>query len=212
MLGGCNFLGFNRNSDSNNDNSNDNVDNKPFEREYEKDQKVEDGNYVLDNTRSSVLWKVRGNDNVMNKGTIMLKSGSAMVTEGVLENAEAMVDMTTLKSEENKIDIENFIKSNTYFNTQSNPEVTIKILELNEIPEDPDDMLNYEVEATVTIKGQTREVSFDAAIIEVADNVMNIKAEVDINMSEFGTAENTASNSVKNSFEMNVDLYFKPEV
>lgn len=212
LLGGCNFLGFNKNNSKGDNNSNDNKNDEPFEREYDQDQKSDDGNYTIDAAKSNIVWKVRGNDNQMNTGNVKLKSGQATVEEGSLKTADILVDMNSLIADEGKVAVANYIKGSTYFNVAANPEVAIKIIKVERIPEDPDDMLNYEVTAEITIKGQTQEESFDASIIEIGDNVISLKAEVDMNMKNYGTADNAAPEAMKNSFEMNLDLYFNPGV
>lgn len=200
VFGGCNLVAP-KNTDDNNK-----PEPTPFEREYDFDQKSDDGDYKLDLENSVVNFEVRGNDKKINKGVIGVKSGSATVEDGIFKSSGTVVDLASLKLEVPNSNLENVIKSDDYLAIASNPELVINIVSADKISESPNDELNYEIEYEISFRGKEKKYSSDASIVEVSDNVIKVVAEIDIKLADFGGT--TANDLVENKFELNTNFTF----
>ena len=200
VFGGCNLFAPKNTDDKNKPEP------TPFEREYDFDQKSDDGDYKLDLEKSVVNFEVRGNDKKINKGIIGVKSGSAIVEDGIFQSSTTVVDLASLKLEVPNSNLENAIKSDNYLATASNSEMVINIVSAEKISESPNDELNYEIEYEIGFRGKEKKYSSDASIVEVSDNVIKVVAELDIKLADFGGT--TANELVENKFELNTDLTF----
>lgn len=205
LLSGCNFF---KNNQGNGDNNGENPEATPFQRDYEYDQQADDGTYQLNTANSTVRFSVDGTNGETYTGTIQLASGTAVVEEGQLQSSEFVLDMNTLTVEGGLTNIADYLKGSNYFDVQNNPQITGSINAVEEIPQSPNDLLNYEADAEFTIKGTTNDQDFDAAIIETSDNVINIIGEIDVEMDEYGNA--AEANTVENDFEFNIELNYQP--
>lgn len=208
ILSGCNFSWVGGNNDKNKDNK---PEPTPFQRDYDLDQKSDDGSYKIDLSKDEtkkVGFEVRGTDNKINKGTIEIKGGSAVVEDGVLKSASIVLDMGTLKTEKGNGSIESAIKGGSYFDIANNSELNLKIVPGDKIPPSPNDLLNYEATGELVVRGQTKEVKFDSSIIETSENVITVSADVDVDMSDFGVSNN---DTLKSKFVLNINLVFVKE-
>ncbi|MBP9758461.1 YceI family protein [Candidatus Dojkabacteria bacterium] len=206
ILGGCNFLGFGKQDVPDDGNK---PKPTPFQKEYDLDQQSEDGNYKIDLSKDDykkVGFEVRGVDNKLNKGSINIKSGSAVVEDGILKSAEIMLDMTTLKVDPVNMTIETAIKSSDYFDVTNNSELKLTIVPGDEIPPSPNDDLNFEALGGLTIRGQSKEVEFDSSIVEISENVIRVAGDVDINMVNFGSPAD--NNMLKTRFVIVTNFHF----
>lgn len=201
-LSGCNFFNKNNGGDQKPTPT-------PFVREYDYDQKAEDGNYTVNTVDSIVNWEVRDSKNKLYNGTVNIKTGEANIEDGKFKSANIVLDMSALKIEGDNPAIENFIKSNEYLDVTTYPEIKLEIPEVKEIPVSPNDRLNYEVKAKANVKGQSDDLNFDAEIVEISDNVIKFVAEVDLDMKAFGADQSKSPESVKLNFELNPDIRFE---
>lgn len=142
--------------------------------EVEKDESGMNNTYILDTAGSIINWE--GTKKFLDKGhtgTIKFKSGSILVTDGMINEGAFVVDMTTLDN----TDLEGtdgyqkllgHLKSDDFFGVDQYPTASF---ELNKVSENEDPMYTHTINGKLTIKGKTNQVSFPADVKYDAENL-----------------------------------------
>ena len=133
--------------------------------------------FVASVEASTVKWegnKVVGGGHY---GTVDIKSGSFMLSEGELIKAEVSMDMTSLVSNDleggMKDRLENHLKSDDFFGVEKYPESKFVLTSAKTAGEG-----KLEVEGQLTIKGNTNPQSFTVEF-DKENNIMKGKMEID---------------------------------
>lgn len=119
--------------------------------------------YTADVKASQLKWlgkKVTG----QHEGTLLLKSGTVVVDNHEIKNAEFVIDMGSIKNsdiDDNKMNkkLVGHLKSEDFFDVAKYPTATLKVTQAKKVSEN-----NYKVKGDLTIKGETHEVSFPVKV------------------------------------------------
>lgn len=135
--------------------------------------------YQVDVAQSKVVWtgtKVTG----AHTGTIAIKSGTLSVDNGVLTGGTFALDLSTISSTdlegEYKEKLDGHLKAADFFDVAKFPEATFVITkaEAGATPQD------VKISGNLTIKGVTKNISFDTKVVE--STATTIKTEADFNI------------------------------
>lgn len=141
--------------------------------------------FTVDTAQSSVVWtgtKVSGS----HTGTVAIKSGNVIVENGVIKGGKFVLDMNTISSTdlegEWKEKLDDHLKSDDFFAVETYPEASFEITEVK-AGATPSDLV---VSGNLTIKGITKNITFDAKAEEVTDNTVKYSADFNIAREDWG--------------------------
>lgn len=171
--------------------------------------------FKVDTSNSKIEWtgsKPTGE----HKGTIALKSGELSFNNGNIESGKFTIDMnsivvTDLKEDEGKTDLENHLKGtgdkegeDHFFNVKKYPEASFEITKVT--PKEG----KTTIEGNLTLKGQTKGVSFSASISIEGNKISLNSDEFAINRTEWGItySSKTLAGTAKDKF-INDDIKLK---
>ncbi len=165
--------------------------------------------YSVDKASSKVTWyaeKVTGS----HAGTIEIKEGGLEYENGKLSGGTFVIDMTTIKTDENLPRLENHLKSDDFFGVEKFPTATFKITEV--VDQGP---RGFNITGDITIKGITKEIKFVAKVDE-ADSKVNANTEIVLDRSEFDVRYGSGSffddlgdKMIYDNFTLGVNLVVK---
>ncbi len=134
---------------------------------------------TVDAAQSTVKWigrKVSGQHN----GTVNIKSGTLTVKEGKLTGGQFIIDLTTIHDNdlegEYKQKLEGHLKSADFFDVENHPEATFEITSVA----DGTDAGTLTVSGNLTIRGVTKNITFDATASQVSE--VSVVADADFNI------------------------------
>lgn len=173
--------------------------------------KLEDGNYEVSLKQSKVEWvgkKVTGQHN----GTVNIKSGSLVVKDGMLKGGEFVMDMTTITSldleGEYQQKLNGHLKSADFFGVEKYPEAKFVITNVKENGKNG----RFTVTGDITIKETTKELNFDAQLVDSGDGIVAV-ADIVIDRSEFDVRygsgsffDNLGDKTIYDDFTLSVNL------
>ena len=119
---------------------------------------MENQKFEIVSTRSNIDWvgrKITGAHN----GTIAVKEGELILTDGKLSGGKFIIDTTSIKilditDPTTNAQLAGHLASDDFFSIEKYPEATLEITSVS----------SNHVESNLTIKGITRPVSFDATV------------------------------------------------
>jgi polyisoprenoid-binding protein YceI len=163
----------------------------------------------VDTKKSSLKWegkKVTGSHD----GTINIKTGALLFEDGQLKGGTFSIDMTSINcldlSGGGKEKLEGHLKSDDFFGVEKYPEAKMVVKRVVSLGTPGD----YRLIADLTIKGTTKEIKFDA---KVMDNAAS--AEIVVDRSEFNIRygsgsffDNLGDKTIYDDFTLNVSLVF----
>ncbi len=136
---------------------------------------------------SKVEWvgrKVSGQHN----GDVAIKSGSLFVDEGKLTGGNFVIDLSTINaldlSGEYKDKLDGHLKSEDFFDVANHPEATFEITEVR----DGAEAGQVVVSGNLTIRGVTKNITFDANVEEVTDSAVKATADFNIAREDWGVS------------------------
>ncbi len=167
--------------------------------------------YTADLTASTVAWKgykVTG----QHSGVVSLKDASLMFDEGQLTGGEFQIDMTSLKATDGAGDkLNGHLKSDDFFGVEKHPTASFKITKV--VPRGTGG--SYKVIGDLTIKGITKEIKFNADVMEDSAG-KSAKANIQIDRSEFNVKygsgsffDNLGDKAIYDEFDLEVSLKLK---
>ncbi len=128
---------------------------------------------------SKVEWlgkKVSG----QHHGVVDIKSGSLFVDEGKLTGGNFVIDLNSIEDldleGEYKNKLEGHLKSADFFDVENHPEATFEITEVRDGAEAGQAIIS----GNLTIRGVTKNITFDANVEEATDT--SVKATADFNI------------------------------
>lgn len=140
---------------------------------------------LVDVAESTVQWKgtkVTG----AHEGTITIKEGRLVVDGGKVTGGTFVLDMNSISSTdlegEWKEKLDGHLKSEDFFDVANNPEAKFEITGVENETDDDE----AKVSGNLTIKGITKNISFDAKAIELTDSKANITANFNIVRGDWG--------------------------
>lgn len=180
---------------------------------------VTDGTYTVVAEESKVGWAGKKPliEGYINTGSIAVTEGSVAVT-GDMASGSFTVDMDTLSvsatpakpGQENAL--EGHLKGERWFDVASYPTATFDIVSVSP-RSDSSDTFVYDVEGTLTLKGETHPVSFPATIYQSADGRLHAHGELEVDRTQWGVTagsanffENLADNAVDDMVALSFSL------
>lgn len=140
---------------------------------------------VVDVATSKVQWKgtkVTG----AHEGTIAIKEGTLMVDAGKVTGGTFVLDMNTISSTdlegEWKEKLDGHLKSEDFFDVANNAEATFEITSVEPAAVEGE----AKVSGNLTIKGITKNISFDAKVAELTESNAQIAANFNIVRGDWG--------------------------
>lgn len=133
------------------------------------------GDYQINSADSKMTWygyRLVGNNH---RGVIDIKSGSLQVIDGQLSGGEFVIDMASLKSDDDIEALENHLKGEDFFNIAQYPEAKLVITNVLPVAESG----SYQVEADLSIKDVTAPINFMAQLSQTA-NTLEANTELSI--------------------------------
>lgn len=140
---------------------------------------------LVDVAESTVQWKgtkVTG----AHEGTVTIKEGRLVVDGGKVTGGTFVLDMNSISSTDLegkwKEKLDGHLKSEDFFDVANNPEAKFEITGVENETDDGE----AKVSGNLTIKGITKNISFDAKAIEMTDSKANITANFNIVRGDWG--------------------------
>lgn len=148
-------------------------------------KKVTGTSYTVDTAQSTLYWKgtkVSG----FHEGTVDIKSGAIFVDNGALVGGNFVLDMNTINSTdlegEYKGKLDGHLKADDFFAVASHPEASFEISEVKAGATAADVVIS----GNLTIKGITKNITFDAKVDEISDTVVKSSADFNILREDWG--------------------------
>jgi len=141
--------------------------------------------FTVDAAASKIVWtgtKVTGK----HEGTIQIKSGSLNVDNGEITGGNFVLDMhsinTTDLEGEYKEKLDGHLKADDFFAVEKNPEASFAITEIK-AGATPDAVV---VSGNLTIKGVSKNITFDATVTDKTDTEVKVNADFNIAREDWG--------------------------
>jgi len=160
--------------------------------------------FTVDTTASKVVWtgtKVTGK----HTGTVNIKSGTLNVDNGTLTGGNFVIDMNSLGSTdlegEFKGKLDGHLKADDFFGVATYPEATFAITEVK-----PGATANdLTVSGNLVIKGISKNITFDAKVVESTEAAVKATANFNITRADWGVTYEGKSDDLI-SKEINFDI------
>lgn len=158
--------------------------------------------------RSSVIWKgykVTGS----HKGNISLKSGHLIFNEGKLVGGEFVMDMTSLENTdlegEYKQKLEGHLKSDDFFGVEKFPTAGLVFTEVKSTGKNL-----YEVTADLTIKNNTKSITFEMSIYgsKATANLKIDRTDYGVKYGSVSFFDDLKDKAIYDEFDLVSDLEF----
>lgn len=160
--------------------------------------------FNVDTAASKVVWtgtKVTGK----HTGTVNIKSGSLTVDNGALTAGNVVLDMTSISSTdlegEYKEKLDGHLKADDFFGVATHPEASFTITEVK-----PGATANdITVSGNLIIKGVSKNITFDAKVVEATDATIKATSNFNITRADWGVSYEGKSDDLI-SKEINFDI------
>lgn len=140
---------------------------------------------AVDTEQSSVQWtgkKVSG----QHHGEVQITSGALVVEEGNLVGGNFVIDLNTIVNHdldgEYKGKLEGHLKSEDFFDVDNHPEATFEITNV----QDGAEAGTVAISGNLTIRGVTKNITFDAQVQEASDAAVKATADFNIAREDWG--------------------------
>lgn len=171
-------------------------------------------NYNVDITSSNIVWngyKVTGS----HTGNVKVKSGKLNIDGGKLTGGSFEIDMSSITCTDmtggGADKLVGHLKSDDFFGVATYP--TAKFVISRAIPTDSKG--NYKIVGNLTIKSTTKEIKFNANVVE-ADGGVKATGKIVVDRSEFDVRfgsgsffDNLGDKTIYDEFDLNVSLVAK---
>ncbi|MVZ64337.1 YceI family protein [Sphingobacterium sp. DK4209] len=165
--------------------------------------------YTVDAAASKVVWtgtKVTGK----HTGTVAIKSGTINVENGSVTGGNFVLDMTTISSTdlegEYKEKLDGHLKADDFFGVATHPEASFAITEVKPGTGAGD----LSVSGNLTIKGVSKNITFDAKVVESTETGVKATANFNIVRADWGvTYEGKSDDLISKEINFDVTLVAK---
>lgn len=169
--------------------------------------------FKLENAKSTIEWigrKVTGSHD----GTIAAKEGVFVFNDGKLSGGKVVIDTTAIKilditDPDTNAQFAGHLASDDFFNSAQYPEALFEITSVK-----AGDTTSH-IEGSLTIKGNTHPVSFDA-FVSTTGNLMTMSGKITIDRTKFGMKFrsgnfflNLGDTLIYNDFDLNINVTAK---
>lgn len=161
----------------------------------------------VNTTKSTITWKgykVTGS----HEGTMSIKEGGLTFDHGVLKSADFVIDMTSIDvtdlEGEAKGKLAGHLNSPDFFATQEFPTATFKTTKVISRGKPGD----YKIKGDLTIKGMTKNISFNAQVNEATATAAIQIDRTDFNV-QYGSGsffENLGDKTIYDEFDLNLNF------
>ena len=158
--------------------------------------------------KSTVTWKgykVTGS----HYGSVNLKSGNLVFTEGKLTGGEFVMDMSTIVTDdltgEYKGKLEGHLKSDDFFGVEKFPTASLVFTKVKSTGKN-----SYEVSGDLTVKGKTEPIKFDLSIYgnKATANLKIDRTKFDIRYGSTSFFDDLQDKAIYDEFDLVTDLEF----
>ncbi|GAB3538788.1 YceI family protein [Pontibacter brevis] len=189
--------------------------------------------YVVDTAKSEVTWigaKMTGRHN----GIFRIKSGELHMRKGLLIGGDILMDVANTRSEDKTIDAESnkklttHLRSADFFDVENHPTAAFEVISITRIDSTQEKATATEAKATyselriknpthritgnLTIKGETKSVTFPARI--TLDTLLRAKANFNIDRTKWGLVyrsdKSLGDKTIYPEVNIGIDLVAKP--
>ncbi|NML21726.1 YceI family protein [Pseudoflavitalea sp. G-6-1-2] len=163
----------------------------------------------VDTAASSVAWlgnKITGKHN----GTIRISSGALQLAEGKLTGGKFTIDMNTISNSDitdtaYKAKLEGHLKAADFFDVAKYPTANFEITSVK------DSASKITIAGNLTLRGVTKNITFDANVLESSATAFKAKADFNINRSDWGVNyPGKKDDAISQEINLKVDLQAKP--
>lgn len=163
----------------------------------------------VDTAASTVAWlgnKVTGSHN----GIIRISSGNLFLQDGKLNGGKFTINMNSLANSDitdatYKAKLEGHLKSPDFFDVAKHPEATFEITGVKDLGNN-----KVNISGNLTLRGVSKNISFDAAIVENTATSVKAKADFNINRHDWGiTYPGQKDDAISQEINLKVDLQAK---
>lgn len=163
----------------------------------------------VDAATSSIVWlgnKVSGK----HSGTIRISDGNLSVQDGKLSGGKFTVDMTSLANTDitdttYKAKLEGHLKSPDFFDVTNHPTATFEITSVKDAGPN-----KVNISGNLTLRGVSKNITFDADVVESTATSVKAKADFNINRHDWGiTYPGMKDDAISQEINLKVDLQAK---
>ena len=163
---------------------------------------------TVDTAASSVAWlgnKITGKHN----GTIRISSGSLQLAEGKLSGGKFTINMNSISNSDitdtaYKAKLEGHLKAADFFNVAQFPTAEFEITSVK------DSASKVTIAGNLTLRGVTKNITFDANVLESSATAFKAKADFNINRNDWGiNYPGAKDDAISQEINLKVDLQAK---
>lgn len=164
---------------------------------------------AVDPAASSIAWlgnKVTGKHN----GTIKISSGTLNVEDGKLTGGKFTIDMNSISNADitdttYKAKLEGHLKAADFFDVAKYPEANFEITSVADSGSN-----KLKISGNLTLKGVSKNITFDADVVESTPASFKAKADFNINRHDWGiTYPGQKDDAISEEINLKVDLQAK---
>lgn len=137
--------------------------------------------YIVDPNKSKLTWHATQNM-IKNEhyGTVDIAQGVIIRSEGEFVAGDFVIDMTSMKDNDDNEFLIKHLKSEDFFDVNNHPTAKLKLLEISKT--DTEDL--YKIKANLTIKKITKEIEFES-LVTFNDEILEATANFEIDRTEW---------------------------
>jgi len=164
-------------------------------------------NYIIDPNLSELKWTgYHLVKSYAHNGFIDVKYGTLTLENGDLVSGKVVINMKSitnndLKDQKDNQKLVKDLKSKRFFNVKEYPEASIAI---NKVQKTDNNL--YSITSDITIRGITRDITFDAQRILLKNNSVEFSANIEIDRTEFNVMYGWSIENVVLSNKFNLQL------
>lgn len=141
--------------------------------------------FTVNPQESTLSWEGK-KVSATHHGTISIKSGNLVMDGDKLSGGEFIVDMNSIVNEDQqgewKEKLVGHLKSEDFFHVEKHPEAIFQITEVK-ATDNPNQVV---VSGNLTIKGISKNITFNADVVENSANKVQMKADFNIEREQWG--------------------------
>ncbi|MBX2964945.1 MAG: YceI family protein [Cyclobacteriaceae bacterium] len=140
-------------------------------------------------------------------GDVTIKSGSLWVKDGKITGGNFVADLTTINTldmeGEYKGKLDGHLKSEDFFDVENHPEATFEITNVSDAAEEG----KITVSGNLTMRGVTKNITFDATVSEISETSVSASADFNIAREDWGVSyPGQADDLISKEFNLKINL------
>lgn len=168
---------------------------------------VSAGDKLAVNTGTSTITWMGNKVTGKHTGSINLQSGELILNDGKLAGGTFFIDMASINNHdlsdpEYKGKLENHLKSDDFFAVEKHPVSKFEITEVKDL-----DNNKVSVSGNLTLRDVTKNITYEAEVLENTDAKFVAKADFNINRKDWGVAyEGMKDDLISNEINFKINL------